>query len=184
MPTYPLYTAVLAKLGARARYYQCDPGARMGSRTSSTCGSLVTPATRALVVIDPNNPDRRVLFDGDSARAARLRRAARPRHPGRRGVRRSRLRRPGRVDRQPRSRRGNHRVLEPVEGVSRARLAHRLDGHRPLAAARRRARGGGEARRRTPVQHRADAVRRRRGAARRPLAPADRSARRSRRARR
>ena len=25
MPTYPLYTAVLAKLGARARFYRTDP---------------------------------------------------------------------------------------------------------------------------------------------------------------
>lgn len=55
LPTYPLYTAVIAKLGARAVYY----------RTDSTAGwipdvehlnSLVTSATRALVVIDPNNP--------------------------------------------------------------------------------------------------------------------------------
>ena len=27
MPTYPLYTAVLAKLGTRAVYYRTDPGA-------------------------------------------------------------------------------------------------------------------------------------------------------------
>src|SRR4051794_9598474 len=55
LPTYPLYTAVVAKLGARALSYRTDPA----------CGwmpdidhvrSLVTPATRALVIIDPNNP--------------------------------------------------------------------------------------------------------------------------------
>jgi alanine-synthesizing transaminase len=54
-PTYPLYTAVLAKVGARPVFY----------RTNHENGwlpdldhvrSLVTRATRALVVIDPNNP--------------------------------------------------------------------------------------------------------------------------------
>lgn len=54
-PTYPLYTAVLAKIGAQPVYY----------RTDHTNGwlpdldhlrSQITPKTRALVVIDPNNP--------------------------------------------------------------------------------------------------------------------------------
>jgi len=54
-PTYPLYTAVLAKIGAVPIYY----------RTDHTTGWLpdldhlrraITPQTRALVVIDPNNP--------------------------------------------------------------------------------------------------------------------------------
>jgi alanine-synthesizing transaminase len=51
-PTYPLYTAVLAKIGARAVFYRTDPdnGWQPHLRT------LVTPATRALVAIDPNNP--------------------------------------------------------------------------------------------------------------------------------
>ena len=56
----------------------------------------------------------------------------------------------------------DHLVLEPVESVSRARLAHRLDGHRPIAAPRRRGGGGEEAGGRPPVQHGADAVRDRR----------------------
>jgi len=55
MPTYPLYTAVLAKLGARARYYRTDP-ARGWAPDVENLRSLITPATRALVVIDPNNP--------------------------------------------------------------------------------------------------------------------------------
>ena len=54
-PTYPLYTAVLAKIGAQAQYY----------RTDHTNGwlpdlkdlrSKITDRTRVLVVIDPNNP--------------------------------------------------------------------------------------------------------------------------------
>ncbi len=55
MPTYPLYTAVLAKIGARARYYRADP-ARDWTPDLDHLESLVTPATRVLVIIDPNNP--------------------------------------------------------------------------------------------------------------------------------
>ncbi|MGH9313128.1 MAG: aminotransferase class I/II-fold pyridoxal phosphate-dependent enzyme [Vicinamibacterales bacterium] len=55
VPTYPLYTAVLAKIGARPVYYRTDP-ARGWLPDLDHLESLVTPATRALVVIDPNNP--------------------------------------------------------------------------------------------------------------------------------
>ena len=55
MPTYPLYTAVLAKLDANAMYYRLDP-AHGWMPDLDHLKSLVTPATRALVVIDPNNP--------------------------------------------------------------------------------------------------------------------------------
>jgi alanine-synthesizing transaminase len=55
MPTYPLYTAVLAKLGARAVYYATDP-ARGWIPNLDAMDALVTARTRAVVVIDPNNP--------------------------------------------------------------------------------------------------------------------------------
>jgi alanine-synthesizing transaminase len=55
MPTYPLYTAVLAKLDANAQYYRLDPS-REWMPDLDHLKSLVTPATRAIVVIDPNNP--------------------------------------------------------------------------------------------------------------------------------
>jgi hypothetical protein len=55
MPTYPLYTAVLAKLDAKALYYRLD-STRGWMPDLDHLKSLVTPATRALVVIDPNNP--------------------------------------------------------------------------------------------------------------------------------
>ena len=54
-PTYPLYTAVLAKIGARAVFYRTDPS-RGWQPDVDHIRSLVTRATRALVVIDPNNP--------------------------------------------------------------------------------------------------------------------------------
>lgn len=55
MPTYPLYTAVLAKLGAKTLYYRLDPKNNWMPDLDHL-RSLVTPKTRALVVIDPNNP--------------------------------------------------------------------------------------------------------------------------------
>lgn len=55
VPTYPLYTAVLAKIAARAVYYRSDPD-RGWLPDLDHLRSLITPATRAIVVIDPNNP--------------------------------------------------------------------------------------------------------------------------------
>ena len=54
-PTYPLYTAILAKIGAEPRYYRTDPS-RDWLPDLDHLRSLVTDRTRALVVIDPNNP--------------------------------------------------------------------------------------------------------------------------------
>lgn len=55
MPTYPLYTAVLAKIGAEPGYYRTDPG-RGWEPDLEHLESLITPSTRAIVLIDPNNP--------------------------------------------------------------------------------------------------------------------------------
>ena len=54
-PTYPLYTAVLAKIGARPAYYRTDH-TREWMPDLDHIRSLINPRTRALVVIDPNNP--------------------------------------------------------------------------------------------------------------------------------
>ncbi len=55
VPTYPLYTAVLAKIGAQAVFYRTDPD-RGWLPDLDHVRSLVNANTRALVVIDPNNP--------------------------------------------------------------------------------------------------------------------------------
>ncbi len=55
VPTYPLYTAVLAKIGARPVFYRTDP-ARGWLPDIDHLRSLITPATKAIVAIDPNNP--------------------------------------------------------------------------------------------------------------------------------
>ncbi len=54
-PTYPLYTAVLAKIGARPVYYRTDH-TNEWQPDLDHIKSLITGTTRALVVIDPNNP--------------------------------------------------------------------------------------------------------------------------------
>ena len=55
VPTYPLYTAVLAKIGARAVFYDTRPEQQWLPDVQQI-KRLIGPATRALVVIDPNNP--------------------------------------------------------------------------------------------------------------------------------
>jgi alanine-synthesizing transaminase len=54
-PTYPLYTAILAKINARPLYYRTDPDHEWLPDLDHL-RSLVTPRTRVLVTIDPNNP--------------------------------------------------------------------------------------------------------------------------------
>jgi alanine-synthesizing transaminase len=54
-PTYPLYTAVLGKIGARAVYYRTDPD-NAWLPDLDDVRRLISAATRAIVVIDPNNP--------------------------------------------------------------------------------------------------------------------------------
>jgi alanine-synthesizing transaminase len=54
-PTYPLYTAVLAKIAAKAVYYKTDP-ANGWLPDMDDMRRLVSPRTKAIVSIDPNNP--------------------------------------------------------------------------------------------------------------------------------
>src|SRR5688572_22488416 len=54
VPTYPLYTAVVAKIGAKSVFYRTDPGSGWQPDLDHI-RSLITDRTRALVLIDPNN---------------------------------------------------------------------------------------------------------------------------------
>ena len=54
-PTYPLYTAVLAKIGARAVYYRTNPD-HGWLPDIDDMKRRISSATRAIVLIDPNNP--------------------------------------------------------------------------------------------------------------------------------
>src|SRR5262249_543081 len=62
LPTDPLYTTGLAKNRAHAPFYRTDP-THGGVPDLDQMRSLITPATRALVVIDPNNPTGAVYSD-------------------------------------------------------------------------------------------------------------------------
>jgi alanine-synthesizing transaminase len=55
LPTYPLYTAILHKIGAREIYYRTDPS-NGWQPDPREIARLVTPRTKGLVVNDPNNP--------------------------------------------------------------------------------------------------------------------------------
>jgi aspartate/methionine/tyrosine aminotransferase len=62
VPTYPLYTAVIAKIGAQERYYRTDP-ARDWLPDLDHLRNQIGPRTRVLVVITPNNPTGAVYPD-------------------------------------------------------------------------------------------------------------------------
>ena len=55
LPTYPLYTAITHKIGAREVYYRTDPKNNWQPDTKEI-RKLITPRTKAFVVNDPNNP--------------------------------------------------------------------------------------------------------------------------------
>lgn len=61
-PGYPIYPAILNKLGAIARYYRLQ-SARGWQPDLEEIGSLITKRTRALVLINPNNPTGSIIPD-------------------------------------------------------------------------------------------------------------------------
>lgn len=61
-PGYPLYPAILNRLGAAARYYRLDP-ARGWLSSPEEVESLVGERTRAIVLINPNNPTGSITDD-------------------------------------------------------------------------------------------------------------------------
>jgi len=61
-PGYPLYPAILNKLGAKARYYKLH-AAHGWQPSVDEVRSLMTKRTRALVLINPNNPTGSIIPD-------------------------------------------------------------------------------------------------------------------------
>jgi alanine-synthesizing transaminase len=66
-PGYPIYPAILNKLGAVARNYRLDE-ANGWQPASEEIEKLITPRTRALVLINPNNPTGSIIPDETSRR--------------------------------------------------------------------------------------------------------------------
>jgi aspartate/methionine/tyrosine aminotransferase len=54
-PGYPIYPAIMAKLGATARYYTLDEKTNWQPSVDEIA-SMITKQTRAIVLINPNNP--------------------------------------------------------------------------------------------------------------------------------
>ncbi|MBV9929301.1 MAG: aminotransferase class I/II-fold pyridoxal phosphate-dependent enzyme [Acidobacteria bacterium] len=70
-PGYPLYPAILKRLGARPRYYTLDP--RAGWLPSpEEVESLIGERTRAIVLINPNNPTGSITDDETTRRLLRI----------------------------------------------------------------------------------------------------------------
>lgn len=62
VPGYPLYPAIIGKLGAIARPYKLD-GARGWQPSPDEVRSLINNRTRALILINPNNPTGSIVPD-------------------------------------------------------------------------------------------------------------------------
>ena len=61
-PGYPLYPAILNKLGAVARYYRLESASAWQPRAEDI-SSLISERTRALLLINPNNPTGSIIPD-------------------------------------------------------------------------------------------------------------------------
>lgn len=61
-PGYPLYTAILNKLGAVARYYKLD-GANRWALSTEELARLINERTRALLLINPSNPTGAIISE-------------------------------------------------------------------------------------------------------------------------
>ncbi|MBA3441887.1 MAG: aminotransferase class I/II-fold pyridoxal phosphate-dependent enzyme, partial [Pyrinomonadaceae bacterium] len=70
-PGYPLYPAILNKLGAVARSYKLD-GERRWQPCLDEVKSLINNQTRALILINPNNPTGSILPDHDARQLLEL----------------------------------------------------------------------------------------------------------------
>ncbi len=66
-PGYPIYPAILNKLGAVARYYRLDE-AKGWQPSTEDISSSITARTRALVLINPNNPTGSITPDATTRR--------------------------------------------------------------------------------------------------------------------
>src|SRR6266496_151990 len=61
-PGYPIYPAILNKLGGVARYYRLE-STRSWQPSIEDIGSLINERTRALLLINPNNPTGSIIPD-------------------------------------------------------------------------------------------------------------------------
>ena len=70
-PGYPIYPAIMAKLGAVARYYKLDQQNNWQPSVAEI-ESLINPRTRAIVLINPNNPTGSITPDETTSKLLEL----------------------------------------------------------------------------------------------------------------
>jgi aspartate/methionine/tyrosine aminotransferase len=70
-PGYPIYPAILNKLGAVARYYKLD-GANHWQFSVEDVAPLITERTRALLLINPSNPTGAIISESTTRRILEL----------------------------------------------------------------------------------------------------------------
>ena len=128
-PDYPLWTAVASLSGGKPVHYLCDE-ANGWMPDLDDIRAKITPRTKGIVVINPNNPTGALYSDELLQEHRRHRARARPGDPGRRGLRQGALRR-----------RQAHRDRQPVEGRADADLQFAVQ-ELPLLRLSRRLAGG------------------------------------------
>lgn len=138
MPDYPLWTATTSLSGGTPVHYLCDE--ENGWQPDlDDIRAKITPRTRGIVIINPNNPTGRRLSEGDASQARRHRPRVRPHHLRRRGLRQDPLRGcEAHRHREPLHRRPHDHVQFALQGLPRLRLPCGLDDHLGQQAARPR----------------------------------------------
>ena len=130
-PDYPLWTAAVNLNTGRAVHYPCHP-ARSFIPDPQDIEALVTARTRAIVIVNPNNPTGAVYPRETLAAIAQPGREASPGGAVRRDLRSDSVRRCG--IRAHGDSGAQHAVLHDersFQGVSRLRLSGRLGRHSP-----------------------------------------------------
>ena len=136
-PDYPLWTAAVSLSGGRPVHYRCDEGAGWLPDLDDIEAARSRSNTRAIVIINPNNPTGALYPRRPAARDPRDRTRAPADRLRRRDLRQDALRRmPAHVDRVAGRRRALHHHERPVEELPRLRLPRRLDGGLRREAAR------------------------------------------------
>ena len=127
-PDYPLWTAAASLSGGTPVHYLCDE-ANGWMPDLADIRAKITPRTKGIVVINPNNPTGALYSDELLKGIVDDRARTRPGDPGRRGVRQGAVRRrAAHRHRQPVRRRADADLQLAVQELPFLRLPRRLDG--------------------------------------------------------
>ena len=127
-PDYPLWTAVTSLSGGTPVHYLCDE-ANGWMPNLDDIRAKITPRTKGIVVINPNNPTGALYSDELLKGIVADRARARPGDPGRRGLRQGAVRRrQAHGHRQPVDGRAHADLQLAVQELPLLRLSRRLAG--------------------------------------------------------